>query len=300
MRHDKLEMQLQLLLALSQNKSVTLDELCQRFGISRRSLYYYLDFYRDCGFIIEKQGACYRIDRESPFFKQLIARISFTEEEAIAIMRILNKVEEDAIVKNIKRKLARFYDFDIQNDAQLSEQQAENVSALCQAVKLKRMAVLRGYSSAHSQTKRDRLVEPFLMMNHNQDVRCYELSSGINKTFKVARMEKVEILDDEWIHEEGHHEMFTDIFMFSGEQQYTIELRMGTLASNILREEYPASVPYIEQEDERHWLLRLPVSSYRGIGRFVLGLIEDIEVLGNEGFKAYLREKVDSRKEAFR
>ena len=179
MRHDKLEMQLQLLLALSQNKSVTLDELCQRYGISRRSLYYYLDFYRDCGFIIEKQGAFYRIDRESPFFKQLIARISFTEEEAIAIMRILNKVEEDAIVKNIKRKLARFYDFDIQNDAQLSEQQAENVSALCQAVKLKRMAVLRGYSSAHSQTKRDRLVEPFLMMNHNQDVRCYELSSGI-------------------------------------------------------------------------------------------------------------------------
>ena len=143
MRHDKLEMQLQLLLALSQNKSLTVDELSRRFGLSRRSLYYYLDFYRDCGFIVEKQGPYYRIDRESPFFKQLIARISFSEEEAIAIMRILNKVEEDALVRNIKRKLGRFYDFDIQNDSQFAEQQARNVSMLCQAIKLKRLAVLK-------------------------------------------------------------------------------------------------------------------------------------------------------------
>ncbi len=291
MRHDKLEMQLQLLLALSQNKSLTVDELSRRFGLSRRSLYYYLDFYRDCGFIVEKQGPYYRIDRESPFFKQLIARISFSEEEAIAIMRILNKVEEDALVRNIKRKLGRFYDFDIQNDSEFAEQQARNVSMLCQAIKLKRLAVLKGYSSGHSQTKKDRLVEPYLMMNGNQDVRCHELSSGMNKTFKLARMENVEMLDDEWIHEKEHRQMYTDIFMFSGEQRYTIDLRMGTLASNLLREEYPASIPFIEQEDERHWQLHLSVCSYRGIGRFVLGMFEDIQVLGDEGFKTYLKEK---------
>ena len=291
MRHDKLEMQLQLLLALSQNKPLTVEELSQRFGLSRRNLYYYLDFYRDCGFIVEKQGPYYRIDRESPFFKQLIARISFSEEEAIALARILNKVEEDALVKNIKRKLSRFYDFDIQNDSEFAEQQARKVSMLCQAIKLKRIAVLKGYSSGHSQTKKDRLVEPYLMMNGNQDVRCHELSSGLNKTYKLSRMENVEILDDEWLHEEEHRQVYTDAFMFSGERQYAVDLRMGTLSSNLLREEYPASVPFIMQEDERHWLLHLPVCSYLGIGRFVLGLFEDIQVLGDEDFKAYLREK---------
>ena len=288
MRHDKLEMQLQLLLALSQNKSLTVDELSQRFGLSRRSLYYYLDFYRDCGFIVEKQGPYYRIDRESPFFKQLIARISFSEEEAIAIMRILSKVEEDALVRNIKRKLGRFYDFDIQNDSEFAEQQARNVSML-----------LKGYSSGHSQTKKDRLVEPYLMMNGNQDVRCHELSSGLNKTYKLSRMESVDILDDEWLHEEEHRQVYTDVFMFSGERQYTIDLRMGTLSSNLLREEYPASVPFITQEDERHWLLHLPVCSYIGIGRFVLGLFEDIQVLGDEGFKAYLHGKSVEMQSAF-
>ena len=178
-------MQLQLLLALSQNKSLTVDELSQRFGLSRRSLYYYLDFYRDCGFIVEKQGPYYRIDRESPFFKQLIARISFSEEEAIAIMRILNKVEEDALVRNIKRKLGRFYDFDIQNDSEFAEQQARNVSMLCQAIKLKRLAVLKGYLSGNSQTKKDRLVEPYLMMNGNQDVRCHELPPDVHRHLYV-------------------------------------------------------------------------------------------------------------------
>ena len=104
-------------------------------------------------------------------------------------------------------------------------------------------------------------------------------------------MENVEILDDEWLHEEEHRQVYTDAFMFSGERQYTVDLRMGTLSSNLLREEYPASVPFITQEDDRHWLLHLPVCSYLGIGRFVLGLFEDIQVLGDEGFKAYLREK---------
>lgn len=291
MRHDKLEMQLQLLLALSQNRSLTIDELSGRFGLSRRSLYYYLDFYRDCGFIVEKTGNCYRIDRESPFFKQLIARISFTEEEAIAISRILNKVEEDALVRSIRQKIGRFYDFNIQNDPQLAEQQAQKVSALCQAIKLKRMVILRGYSSGHSQTKKDRLVEPYLMMNNNQDVRCHELSSGMNKTFKLARMASVEMLSDEWIHEQEHRLLYTDVFMFSGEEQHPITLRMGQLATNLLREEYPAGTACLEQEDERHWLLRMPVCSYQGIGRFVMGLFEDIEVLGDAGFHAYLREK---------
>ena len=33
-----------------------------------------------------------------------------------------------------------------------------------------------------------------------------------------------------------------------------------------------------------------------GIGRFVMGLYDDIKVLGDEQFKAYIKEKVDSMK----
>ena len=69
MRHDKLERELNLLLLLAGNRGYTLEQICDRMEISRRNLYYYLEFFRDCGFIVEKRGRIYSIDRQSPFFK---------------------------------------------------------------------------------------------------------------------------------------------------------------------------------------------------------------------------------------
>lgn len=49
MRHDKLERELQLILLLTENYKYSIDELCGKVGISRRNLYYYLEFLRDSG-----------------------------------------------------------------------------------------------------------------------------------------------------------------------------------------------------------------------------------------------------------
>jgi predicted DNA-binding transcriptional regulator YafY len=57
-------------------------------------------------------------------------------------------------------------------------------------------------------------------------------------------------------------------------------------------EEYPESRNHITQEDNQHWILDLEVVSYLGIGRFVLGLFEDIEILENEEFKDYIAQKI--------
>ena len=60
----------------------------------------------------------------------------------------------------------------------------------------------------------------------------------------------------------------------------------------VLTEEYPRAERYIGTEEDGRWRAEIPVCSYIGVGRFVLGLFEDIEVLGDEGFRAYLKEKV--------
>lgn len=127
----------------------------------------------------------------------------------------------------------------------------------------------------------------------NDEVRCYEISSGMNKTFKVARMESVEMLLDPWEHESDHKRMYTDIFMFSSEKLLPVELRLDRLAYSLMVEEYPRSAQYIEPEDDRHWLLRIEVCSYMGIGRFVLGLYENIDVLGGKGFADYIGSKLN-------
>ncbi len=109
MRHDKLEKEMNLMLLLTENHRYDVDTLCERAGISRRMLYYYLESFRDWGFKVEKNGRIYSLDRESPFFKHLFETINFTEEEALTMLSILNKVEDNnAIVERLRRKVGSF------------------------------------------------------------------------------------------------------------------------------------------------------------------------------------------------
>lgn len=132
---------------------------------SRRNLYYYLEFFRDCGFIVEKHGQCYSIDRSSPFFSRLFHRVAFSETEAVALRQLLSQADShNAVLEGISRKLDRFYDFDILANDERRQRNARHVGVIYQAIKLRQMAVLKGYSSPHSQSQRDRVVEPFLLM----------------------------------------------------------------------------------------------------------------------------------------
>jgi predicted DNA-binding transcriptional regulator YafY len=262
--------------------------------LSRRNLYYYLEFFRDAGFIVEHVKPYYRISKDSPFFRKLDATVHFTEDEAIAMRQILEQTGDQSLqVNRLKQKLDKLYDLEILNDVQLREQLGRNVSTLYTAVKSKLTVVLKNYSSPHSNTVKDRVVEPFLFMDGNREIRCYELESKMNKTFKLSRIGEVELLDLVWANEGKHKQMFTDVFMFSGEQQMTVTLRLRRLAMQVLCEEYPQAERFVEPDGEDYWRVVMPVCSYIGIGRFVLGLFEHIDVLGDDGFKTYLKEKVN-------
>lgn len=295
MRHDKLERELNLLLLLTENHNYTMADLCDRTGLSRRNLYYYLEFFRDAGFKVENNKPYYRVRKDSPFFRKLDELIHITEDEAITIRRMLEKADDQNLqVRRLKAKLDKLYDFRILDNVVLREQAAQCVSRLYEAIKLKRCAVLKGYSSPHSDSLTDRQVEPFLFLQGNNEIRCFETATGMNKTFKISRMQGVELLEREWEHERQHRHVFTDVFMFSDEQLLPVSLRLNRLACSLLKEEYPATEKYIAQEDDSHWLLQMNVCSYVGIGRFALGLFDSVEVLGDEGFKAYLRRKLQA------
>ena len=294
MRHDKLEKELYVLELLTENHTYDIQQICDKLDMSRRNLYYYIEFFRDNGFNIYKQGNCYCIDRDSPFFERLIQRISFTEEEAITIRRALDRYGKgNAIIGNIKKKLDKFYDFDILAEEQLDENALKKVSCVYNAIKLKKQMLIRDYTSPHSNTTKDRLVEPFALMNNNQEVRCFEPLSGMNKTFKISRMTDVETLDTEWMHENRHKAMHTAIFTFSSETTYHIQLILGRLSYNVLKEEYPLAEQYIKPLDDNKFSLEMDVCSYTGIARFVIGLFEDIEIIGDKGLINYLKNKIN-------
>ncbi|MDE5947410.1 MAG: WYL domain-containing protein [Prevotella sp.] len=294
MRHNNLERELSLILLLTENRGYNVTQLCERLGISRRSLYYYLDFFRDCGFVVEKHGTCYSLDKDSPFFQKLFKKVHFTEDEAITMRRLLDRIDDSSLhVRHLRRKLDTLYDLKILDGVNMREQEAQNVTALYEAIKMRKAVILRDYSSPHSNTVTNRVVEPFMFLDGNNEIRCYEIRTAQNKTFKISRIGSVMPLADDWKHEDRHRHVHTDAFTFCGETTMPVELRLGRLAYSLLTEEYPQTEPYITPEaDGHHWLLRMEVCSYLGVGRFVLGLLENVEVLGSEDFRRYLREKI--------
>lgn len=68
---DKYGRELDLILILTENNSYTAQQIADRLGITRRNLYYYFDYLRDCGFNLQKTGTTYRLDRSSSFFRRL-------------------------------------------------------------------------------------------------------------------------------------------------------------------------------------------------------------------------------------
>ena len=69
MELEKFARQLRLMVMLTQNRVVTVEEISEALGMSKRSIYRYIDLFRSMGFIVIKQGTCYRIDHTSPFRK---------------------------------------------------------------------------------------------------------------------------------------------------------------------------------------------------------------------------------------
>ncbi len=290
---NKYGRELDLILLLIDNKDYTTLELAQKLGITRRNLYYYLDYLKESGFILIKTGTTYRLDRRSPFFKKLHESIAFSNDEATYLYRLLEHAQKkDYQAQSIKAKLERYFNLEVLTDVGQRKRAEQNAAMLKEAMMQRKIACLKGYSSPHSKTVSDRLVEPFLFLNGDMDVRCYEINSHTNKTFKPSRAASVEITDVEWLNEAKHRKIYTDIFMFSGEERHHVKMYIGRLSHNLLLEEHPLSESFItETDDKERWLLETDVVSFLGIGRFVLGLYDDIEVLGSEEFKAYLKSK---------
>ena len=291
---NSLKRELELLLLLTENRDYSVQLLADRLNITSRQLYYDLDNLRACGLKIVKTGTRYRLDRHSSFFKSLHENIALTEEEAFFVYKLIDRLPHtDYLSKNIQSKLERFFNLELLTDVGQRRQAESNAAVLREAIAQRRVVILKSYSSPHSHTVSDRMVEPFLFLNAEMDIRCFEINSHTNKTFKTSRAASVEMTDVEWLNEKSHKAIFTDIFMFSGEERLPVSLRLGRLSHSIMLEEYPASEAYIQQADDpAHWIFSTDVASFLGIGRFVLGLYHDIDVLSSPEFVNYINDKV--------
>ena len=217
MDQPKLERLLRLMKLLTANTTYNVDQLAERLQMSRRTVYRYIDTFREAGFVIKKSGDCIRLDKESPHFRDISQLVHFTEEEAVILKNTIENIDDTNMLKqNLKRKLYSVYDNKTLADTVVRGKNAPNIRRLIEAIEQERQAVLHGYLSAHGGGVRDRRVEPFAFTTNYVQVWCYDLESHTNKLFKTSRIGSVELSEAAWEHQEAHSEGFIDAFRMHG------------------------------------------------------------------------------------
>jgi len=281
---------------MSGNRIYTVDELAAELRTSQRTIYRYIDTFREAGFAVEKvDDYKYRLVNIGKGVKDLHNIVYFSPEEAFIVNRLIDSLDPSNSLKGeLRRKLAAIYDKTSIAEFTDRPSTAAKVQTLVEAIRDKKVVRLVSYSSSHSGTVADHVVEPFQMTSNYAGVWAYDLADGKNKRFIVLRMGDVEKTAAPWTNERSHQSQPMDVFRFHGDTEYHVVLRLNTLAKNLLLEEFPLAETnlsaHVGREDD-FWIWDGYVRGLNGVGRFVLGLEGNVEVMEGDALIDWLRRR---------
>ncbi|MGQ1784914.1 helix-turn-helix transcriptional regulator [Saccharicrinis sp. GN24d3] len=289
----KFQKMLEILLMLDCKYGRTIQEISERFDVSPRTVYRYFDTFKQVGFVIENKNGYFKINKDDSSAKDISQLLHFTEEEAFILGKAIHSIEDGSELKDkLAKKLYSLYDFDRVIHAISKKEETDNIFNVIQAIKQQKQVVLKEYKSGHSNNIRDRLVEPIDFTVNYMGIWCYDTEDQSNKIFKTARIKEVVVTDECWQYKPKHHKGITDIFRMQSFEPIAIQLKLSMLAYNLLVEEFPLSEKNIKESDDHKYILTTDVGNFIGVGRFVLGLPGEIEVVYPQAFKDYLNSKI--------
>lgn len=291
MDQPKIERMLHFITLLADQKGYTVDEIAERLGITRRSVYRYIDTFKDARFVFDIENGRYRLVTNDGTMKELANTIWFSEEEAYVIKTLIDELDNTNSMKSgLMRKLAAISDMTNLGDYSCNKTYSLNISRLAKAMKEHKKVILTKYSSAHSNDTRDHIVEPFEFTSNSIDVWAFDTEDRRNKRFKISRINEVQILESDWEYSACHKAGLMDDFRTHGDGHYHIKLQMDRMAKDLLTEEYPLSEKHISELDGSHWLYEGDVYKLEGVGRFIMGLYLHIIIMEGKELRDYVME----------
>jgi len=193
-------------------------------------------------------------------------------------------------------KLSALYDNDRIAIRFVSKENSSKIKPMMDAIKQKKKIKIHAYQSSGSGNITDRIVEAFDFTPNYIAVWAYENSSAKNKVFKIDRIKKVEILDENWEKEALHEADKLDCFRMSGKDEIPVQFEMTLRAKNLLTEEFPLSEQFITEKNPNKYIFKGWVTRYEGIGRFILGLPGEISKVKNPELQKYMQKKLKNFK----
>ncbi len=288
----KIERLLKLMVLLSSGLKYTIKSIASKLGTSQRTAYRYIESLKSAGFIVNNEDGYWYIANNDTG-KMLYNLLYFSEEEAYILSRAIHSIDENNMIKsNLVKKLYSIYDFDRVLEPIINKEHSANIHYLMDAIKQQKQVILVSYRSASSETVGDRKVEPYDFTANYQSVWCYDTEDHECKLFKISRIKNVIISKNYWEFDSKHETKHVDMFRMSSNTKIPVKVKLSLRAYNLMIEEYPLSEKFIIKKSDTEYLLDADVCSLEGIGRFALGLIDEIEIILPVELKDFIRRKV--------
>ena len=270
MDQPKIERVLRLMRLMSGVRHYTIEELAEALDTSSRSIYRYIDTFREVGYVVTKENGVPRL-LSMDKYEDIAELVHFTEEEAYVVDRLLDALDNGNVLKqSLKRKLAAVANSAAVVDCVVNGRVAENVHAVIGAIENKRQVKLMGYASSHSGAVRDRWVEPFEFTTDYNQIWCYDLEDGRNKLFKTSRIGTVVLLDEAWVAADRHQRGFVEVFRYSGPKIYRVAVELDVRARNFMVECFPLAELYMRKVEDELWVLETDVCGLDNVKGFVM------------------------------
>lgn len=293
MEHAGIERLLRMIQMLSSNVDYPTPELTERLETCERTTYRYICTLKMGGFIlIKKNRNTYKLVKMPVEGIDLNELLIISKEEAYILHKLLLSITGDSQIHiNLEQKLAALLDATSVTEIIGKKTVAENVKLLAKAISENECVELVDYESGHTMVTSNRIVEPYGFSTNYADVYAYEPVSGICKIFKISRIGWVRPMGIKWLHKEKHEEICPDCFRMNGKDSFEVTLKMTLKAKNLLIEEYPLSQKDIYLENGS-WILKTKVKDLAGVGRFYLGLSDQIEIIQSPELVSFVRNHI--------
>lgn len=283
---------LQLISLLKKEPSKSIKFLAGILESTDRTVYRYLDLVKELGFDLQRDShnrffIVSEVDNET---------IDFSNEEASLLRDLLLSSGTKSNLKDaLLRKIYLKSEIVIQGNNLLNANLGKIVSDLSKAITENKQVVLKKYQSANSNTITDRLVEPISFTDNYTSLCAFEVETANNKYFNIERITEVEVLQKQNEFEPQHQLDITDAFGFTtlNGLPFDIDIRLNLRAFVLLKQEYPMVISFVKQEPKtNNYRLKMSINNPKPVIRFVLGLLDDVEIIGSVAFKDYLKNYV--------
>ncbi|MFO7878691.1 MAG: WYL domain-containing transcriptional regulator [Bacteroidales bacterium] len=289
----KLRRLLQILMALDSRQGMSIDDICNRFDISDRTVYRYFELFKEVGFVLDKARGRFRLLHDCRAYKELSKLLHFSEEESYLLQQAINSIDSNNQIKqNLVNKLYSLYDARFVAENIINQIQGENIRKIITAIDNKRQILLKDYKSASGASIKDRRVEPIEFTTNYVSLWCYDADKKANKLFKISRIGEVEMLKTMWQHEDKHNATKTDVFRMAGGEKVQVIIEMSLRAASLLKEEYPLSEKNIVQLADDKYRFQADLYGFEGISRFALGLMDEVSIIKPESLRQHLNDKM--------